>query len=245
MIYYLKGKQPNNPIQTPTKMPRTIAIGDIHGCADEFKELLNALELEPDDRVVQLGDLINRGPDSHGVLELAREYKIEAILGNHELRLLRSRQQGRNSLLKSYDYPTIKQLTDEDWAYLEALPKFKYGASNDVLMVHGGFLPGQPWQSQDVDTITKIQVIDKNGKAAKRSDAPNARPWADFWCGDPFVIYGHTPRPNVLERPGSIGIDTGCVYGGHLTAYVTDDRSLVQVRARKAYAHSSRLPDPV
>lgn len=226
-------------------MPRTIAIGDVHGCADEFEELLNALELEPEDRVVQLGDLVNRGPDSHLVLELAREYKVEAILGNHELRLLRAQREGRKDLLKDYDHKTIKELTDEDWDYLRALPKFTHGATRDIVMVHGGFLPGQPWQTQDIDTITSIQVIDKNGKAAKRSDAPDAQPWADFWGGKPFVIYGHTPRPNILERPGSIGIDTGCVYGGHLTAYIIDDGSLVQVRAKKAYAHSKRLPDPV
>lgn len=224
-------------------MPRTIAIGDVHGCADEFEELLNALELQPEDRVVQLGDLVNRGPDSHGVLELVREYKVEAILGNHELRLLRARGNGSKKQLKSYDHSTVKALTKEDWNFLGALPKFQYGPTEEIVMVHGGFLPDQPWLAQDIDTITKIQVIDKKGNAAKRSDAPGAKPWADFWGGRPFVIYGHTPRPNVLERPGSIGIDTGCVYGGHLTAYVIDDRSLVQVRARKAYANSNRLPD--
>lgn len=226
-------------------MPRTIAIGDVHGCSDEFEELLNALELKAEDRVVQVGDLVNRGPDSHGVLALAREFKVEAILGNHELRLLRGHREGQTKLLKSYDHPTIKSMTDDDWAFLEALPKFRYGPTRDLVMVHGGFMPNQPWQSQDLDLITSIQVIDKKGKPAKRSDAPNASPWADSWKGDPFVIYGHTPRPNILERPGSVGIDTGCVYGGHLTAYIIEDRSLVQVRARKAYAHSKRLPDPV
>lgn len=226
-------------------MPRTIAIGDVHGCADEFEELLNALELQPEDRVVQLGDLVNRGPGSHAVLELVREYKVESIIGNHELRLLRAKEKGRKSDLKDYDRSTMKELTDADWDYLDCMPKFEYGPTKDIVLVHGGFLPNQPWQSQEVDLITNIQVIDKKGNPAKRSDAPDAKPWADFWHGNPFVIYGHTPRPNVLERPGSIGIDTGCVYGGHLTAYVIDDRSLVQVRARKAYANSKRLPDPV
>jgi len=226
-------------------MPRTIAIGDVHGCADEFEELLNALELLPEDRVIQVGDLVNRGPDSHRVLALAREYQVEAILGNHELRLLRAYREGRKDLLKDYDAATIEQLTEEDWDFLGSLPKFKYGATSDTVIVHGGFLPDQPWQTQDIDIITTLQVIDKNGNPAKRSDAPDAPPWADSWEGKPFVIYGHTPRPNTLQRPGSIGIDTGCVYGGHLTAYITDDQSLVQVRARKIYAHSKRLPDPV
>ncbi len=226
-------------------MPRTIAIGDVHGCADEFEELLDALNICEGDRVIQVGDLVNRGPDSHRVLDLARIYGVEAILGNHEHRLLEARRQKRPSMLKDYDKDTVKQLTKEDWNYLEKLPKFKYEETIDTVFVHGGFLPHKPWRTQSIDIMTRIQVIDKNGKAAKRSDAPDAPPWADSWSGKPFAIYGHTPRPNVLERPGSIGIDTGCVYGGHLTAYIVEDQSLVQVRARKTYSHSKRLPDPV
>ncbi|MGJ8651626.1 MAG: metallophosphoesterase [Opitutaceae bacterium] len=226
-------------------MPRTIAIGDVHGCAEEFEELLDALNILEDDRVIQVGDLINRGPDSHRVLELARIYQVEAILGNHELRLLTAREENRPDLLKDYDKVTVDQLTASDWKYLEKLPKLIHQPENDTVFVHGGFIPNRPWQHQPAEIITSIQVIDKNGRAAKRSDAPNAPPWADTWIGSPFVIYGHTPRPNILERPGSIGIDTGCVYGGHLTAYIVEEKSLVQVRARKAYAHSKRLPDPV
>lgn len=226
-------------------MPRTIAIGDVHGCAIEFEELLEALELQPEDRVIQVGDLVNRGPDSHYVLELAREYKVEAILGNHELRLLAARREKRPELLKYYDPPTVRQLTAADWADLEQLPAYKYDAAIDTVFVHAGFLPDQPWHQQGLDITAHIQVIDANGRAAKRADAPDAPPWADSWHGSPFLVYGHTPRPNVLCRPGSIGIDTGCVYGGHLTAYIIEDQSFVQVRARKTYAHSKRLPDPV
>jgi len=226
-------------------MPRTIAIGDVHGCADEFEELLIALELEPEDRVIQVGDLVNRGPDSHRVIELAREYEVDAILGNHELRLLTARQKNKPNLLKDYDHATIEQLTTDDWKYLKTMPRFLYDAKIDTVIVHGGFLPDKPWQTQDLDLITTIQVIDKKGRPAKRSDAPDAAPWADSWGGSPFVVYGHTPRANVLERVGSIGIDTGCVYGGHLTAYMIEDHSLIQVRAHETYAHSKRLPDPV
>lgn len=226
-------------------MPRTIVIGDVHGCADEFEELLEALELAPDDRVIQVGDLINRGPHSHRTIELARLYKVECILGNHELRLLNAQSKKKQTTLKEYDYPTIKQLTKSDWKFLEKMPKYFYEPKIDTVIVHGGFLPNKPWKKQDVETITMIQVIDRHGRPAKRSDAPDAAPWADSWHGNPFVVYGHTPRPNVLERPGSIGIDTGCVYGGHLTAYIIEDKSLVQVRAKKTYAHSKRLPDPV
>jgi hypothetical protein len=224
---------------------RTIAIGDVHGCANEFQELLEKLHLRQGDRVIQLGDLINRGPDSHRSLELARAYKIEAIIGNHELRILTAHEQNTPKILKDYDLETIQQLTKKDWEYLKLLPNSIHDRASDTIFVHAGFVPDRPWQTQPLEVITQIQVVDKNGNAAKRSDCADGLPWADTWEGEPFAVYGHTPRPKVLKRPNSIGIDTGCVYGGHLTAYIIETQSIVQVRAHKAYAHSKRLPDPI
>jgi len=227
-------------------MGRIIAIGDVHGCHEEFEELIERLRVDPrTDRVIQLGDLVNRGPDSHRAIRLAEERGIESILGNHELRLLRARREGRDEALKDYDWTTLEQLSDDDWRYLEGLPRFKQAAYIDTVFVHGGFRPDEPWHRQSIDDITEIQVLDAHGRAAKQSDHPEQPPWADHWPGSPFVIYGHTPRSYVLRRRGSIGIDTACVYGGYLTAYVMPDQRFVHVRARQAYAHSKRLPDPV
>lgn len=226
-------------------MSRTIAIGDVHGCAEEFAQLLELIDPREEDRVIQLGDLINRGPDSHSVIRIARQYKVEAILGNHEHRILTALREKRPELLKDYDLETIKQLNNEDWIYLENLPKFKYSGLSDTVFIHGGFLPGQLWTNQSIEITTTIQVIDADGRPAKRSDAPDAPAWADSWKGPPFVIYGHTPRPEVYQLKDSIGIDTGCVYGGYLTAYIVEEKRLVQVRANRAYALSKRLPCPV
>ena len=226
-------------------MPRTIAIGDVHGCADELEELLEALNLKSGDRVIQLGDLVNRGPQSRRVIELVRAYKIESILGNHELRLLTAIRESRPEILKDYDLETIRQLHTEDWEYLERLPKFKFDGNRDIVFVHGGFLPNSPWYAQPIEVAVNIQVIDQCGNAAKRSDAPEASSWAKQWKGPPFVIYGHTPRPKVFKQKNSLGIDTGCVYGGKLTAYIIEEQTFVQVKAHRAYAHSKRLPDPV
>jgi hypothetical protein len=217
-------------------MPRIIAIGDVHGCALEFEKLLKALDLKSGERVIQLGDLINKGPDSHAAIELAREYNVEVILGNHELRLIRARQEQRPDILKSYDHATLKQLTEADWKFLEGLPQHRHAPELNTVFVHAGFLPDQAWYEQSIDVTVHIQVIDADGRAAKRSKAPDASAWADHWHGSPFVIYGHTPRRKVFKRPGSIGIDTGCVYGGHLTAFNLEDESLIQICARKAYA---------
>lgn len=214
---------------------RLIAIGDIHGCHLEFAELLTRLAPTRDDRLILLGDLVNRGPDSNRVLDLAREHRALALLGNHELRLLKHRRTGEKKYVKEGDAETAAKLRPEDWALLEAMPlTFEEPALNTVF-VHGGFLPSEPWQKQPPEVVTRIQVVDREGGAAKRADAPGAPLWADLWSGPPFVVYGHTPRPEVYKLKWSLGLDTACVYGGHLTAYVLPEKRFLSVKARQRY----------
>lgn len=214
---------------------RLIAVGDIHGCHVEFAELLTRLELTRDDRLVLLGDLVNRGPDSRRVIELAREHHARALLGNHELRLLKFRRTGDKKSLKNGDLDTFQQLRPEDWDFLERMPLTFEEPELNTVLVHGGFLPTEPWQKQPADVVTRIQVIEPDGRPAKRADAPDAPPWADLWSGPPFVVYGHTPRREIYKLKWSVGIDTGCVLGGYLTALVLPEKRFVQVKARQRY----------
>ncbi len=214
---------------------RLIAIGDIHGCHQEFSELLAQLAPTPEDRVVLLGDLINRGPDSHKVIELARECQALALMGNHELRLLKFRRTGDDRYLKEHDLDTFAQLKPADWDFIEKMPLTFAAPELNVVFVHGGFLPGPPWQKQPAEVVTRIQVIDREGKPAKRADVPGAPLWADLWSGPPFVVYGHTPRPEIYKLKWSVGIDTACVLGGHLTAYVLPEKRFVQIKAHQRY----------
>ena len=169
---------------------RTIAIGDIHGCHEEFEALLARLNITNEDTLILLGDLVNRGPSSRRTLDIAKKLDVICLLGNHEY---------------------------------------------DTVFVHGGFVPDKPWESQNADTVTRIQVIDDFGKPAKRAACPDGEPWAHRWQGPPFVVYGHTPRPDIYNLEWSVGIDTACVMGGHLTAYILPDRRFVQVRAKQRY----------
>ncbi|HEY1791808.1 MAG TPA: metallophosphoesterase [Opitutaceae bacterium] len=214
---------------------RLIAVGDIHGCHAEFSELIGSLGLAGADRMVLLGDLVNRGPDSRRVIELARTHAAASLMGNHELRLLKYRRTGDRKVLKDHDLETAESLGPADWAYLEAMPLTYLEPELNTVFVHGGFLPGEPWQRQPAEVATRIQVIDDEGRPRKRADAPGAAPWADLWNGPPFVVYGHTPRPEVYKLKWSIGIDTGCVMGGYLTAYVLPQKRIVQVKARQRY----------
>jgi serine/threonine protein phosphatase 1 len=214
---------------------RLIAIGDIHGCHREFEDLLGKLELTKPDRVVLLGDLVNRGPDSAKVIALAREHTQLALLGNHELRLLNYRKTGDPTHLKKSDYETLKQLDHRDWAYMSTMPLTFHDAARGVVLVHGGFLPGVPWRRQAARIVTRIQAIAKDGTLVKRSEDPSAPHWSDLWSGPPFVVYGHTPRPEVSRLKWSLGIDTACVMGGSLSACILPEKRIVQVRAREKY----------
>lgn len=214
---------------------RLIAIGDIHGCHLEFAELLGRLALTKVDRLILLGDLVNRGPDSSRVIDLARENNAIALLGNHELRLLKYRRTGEKKYIKETDLETFQKLRPEDWAFLEAMPLTFEEPELNTVFVHGGFLPAEPWQKQPAEIVTRIQVIDRDGRPARRSDQPDAPPWADLWSGPPFVVYGHTPRPEVYKLKWSLGIDTGCVLGGFLTAFELPEKRFLQVKARQRY----------
>jgi diadenosine tetraphosphatase ApaH/serine/threonine PP2A family protein phosphatase len=214
---------------------RLIAVGDIHGCADEFEELLDRVDLRPSDRLVLLGDLVNRGPDSLRVVQLARKHATVALLGNHELRLLNFRKTDDPTHLKRSDHATIEQLDSKGWDYLERMPLTYEDEDLGVVLVHGGFLPDQPWRKQVARVVTRIQVVDQDGEPRKRSEAPGAPHWSEIWRGPPFVIYGHTPRDEVARTKWTIGIDTGCVLGGALTAFVLPEGRLVRVKARRRY----------
>lgn len=214
---------------------RLIAIGDIHGCHLEFAELLARLALTRSDRLILLGDLVNRGPDSCKVIDLARENRAIALLGNHELRLLKYRRSGDRKYIKETDLETFPKLRPEDWTFLEAMPLTFEEPELNTVFVHGGFLPSEPWQKQSAEIVTRIQVIDRDGRPGRRADQPEAPPWADLWSGPPFVVYGHTPRPEVYKLKWSLGIDTGCVIGGFLTAFELPEKRFLQVKARQRY----------
>lgn len=214
---------------------RLIAIGDIHGCYAELTELLERVEPAKEDQLVFLGDLVNRGPDSLRVIDLARQHRALCLLGNHELRLLNYRRTKDPEYLKESDEDTYAKLRPEDWAFLEQMPLTHSVEELQTVFVHGGFLPSEPWQNQPANVVTRIQVIDREGRPRKRADCEDCPAWADLWSGPPFVVYGHTPRSEIYKLKWSVGIDTACVMGGYLTAYILPEKRFVQVKARRRY----------
>lgn len=225
----------------PAATGRTLIIGDIHGCADELELLLEKFQPAPEDRLIAVGDLINRGPSSERVLLLARRHGIIPILGNHERRFLAAKSGKASRILKNGDRKSYRQLVDADWDWVASWPHVLDLPELNALVVHGGFAPFLEWSAQRPDVVTRIQVLTRKLRPAKRSESPTGRPWADLWDGPQHVYYGHTPRREVLHHPHATGLDTGCVYGGHLTAILLPQRELIQVKACDAYLKSPAL----
>ncbi len=219
------------------------AIGDIHGEREKLDALLAALDLRATDRLIFLGDYVDRGPDPHGVverlIEVARERECVFLLGNHEAMFLdflgwRGASyfggdafllNGGDRTLASYGY------FDEPGRRFElpaAHEVFYRGlrlwhVEGDYLFVHAG--------------LNERLLDETDLKWALRRSRPEDLLWARSSGDLPHrlgvtLVYGHTPAPDLQVRwnpPFSIGIDTGACYGGRLTALRLPDESIVQV----------------
>jgi hypothetical protein len=244
--------------------PRTIVIGDVHGCLAELQELLEATSPGPGDRVVFLGDLLDRGPDPVGVLHLVRSLGAECVLGNHEEKHLRyAAHEARRLAEPRYRNPMRPfdakraaehaRLTRDDLLWLAALPRWIVLGGRWVA-VHGGLVPGLPLSAQPSDWAVKLRYVDAAGRPAPReagdSGAPGVRRWAEAWTGPDSVVYGHFPvgrgairRDEPRSGVVCMGIDTGCVYGGALTALLLPAVEVVQVRSRQRGGRAPEAED--
>src|SRR5579863_8115395 len=122
-------------------MARTVIVGDVHGCAGELEELLEKVRFDSGkDRLVSVGALVVRGPDSPGTLDLVRKVGGTAARGNHEERLLAHRHRGK---AVSADHERVaRQLSDVHWKMLEAMPLWLRLPEHGLLVVHAGVIPG-------------------------------------------------------------------------------------------------------
>ena len=230
-----------------TLATRSIFIGDVHGCAEELVDLLSTVEHAPSDRVFFVGDLVARGPDSRRVLQIYRSVGARGVLGNHEDRLLESRAARRAGQpgphLGASHAHLMDQLDDEDWELLEALPLTLDVPEHRIRIVHAGLVPGVPLERQERHHLLKMRALESDGTPTSKW---RPRSWAEHYSGEPHVIFGHNAVSGLQLHPSATGLDTGCVYGGRLTALVLAEhqlvpevaerpRHLVSVPARRRY----------
>jgi serine/threonine protein phosphatase 1 len=203
---------------------RTIAIGDVHGCSAALRALLEVIDPGPKDTLVTLGDYIDRGPDSKGVLdlliELAGRCDLVPLLGNHEELLLvsRSSRQALETWLRCGGVEAVRSygwvhggtrrglgnlIPDRHWQFLAGCRAFH--ETDTHLFLHAGYLPNLPLEAQPVE-ILRWRV----------TDASTALPH----CSGKVAVVGHTPQKSgqVLDLGFLVCIDTNCSRGGWLTA---------------------------
>ena len=213
-------------------MKRTIIIGDLHGCHDEALELLDRLAVTKNDRVVFAGDLVDRGPKPRECVELAMKW--EAILGNHEEKHLQQRKRKDEDL--SPDHLTTRRaLSDEHYSYFAKLPLFIRFPEANAVVVHAGVLPEIEIEKQDAYHLLHAQCVrPPEKKSYWPSKAPTTHTfWTNHWKGPERVIFGHTVTDQPLVTPFAVGIDTGCAFGGALTAVVLPSWEIVSVPSRQ------------
>lgn len=225
---------------------RTIFIGDLHACHDELNDLLEKVAYCRGDRVVSVGDVIVRGPEPQKTVALLRSIGAVAVRGNHEDRVLRYLDSlagiGRTQASEQTK-AAAHALTEDDVTWLRSLPLWLDFPDHRVRVVHAGVLPDVPIEKQAPEVLMTIRCIGKNGRPVAKREGPV---WGRLYSGPPHVVFGHNARPEPQIWASATGIDTGCVYGGHLTAMVLPNGQLpppkserlnvlVGVRARRVY----------
>jgi diadenosine tetraphosphatase ApaH/serine/threonine PP2A family protein phosphatase len=211
-------------------MNRTLVIGDIHGCYDELLDLMEQAGMDEGDRVVAVGDLIVKGPKSREVLELfSSDNRFSSVAGNHDLTILRH-WRGEEVELTPEQERALSELDagrERYRLYLESLP-FMIDLG-EQLVVHAGLRPEVPLASQSVDDLTELRTL-----GADRTSR-DGTPWYERYDGERLVLFGHWPALALRRARRAVGIDTGCVYGNRLTAYVIETGESITVPARRAY----------
>ena len=230
-------------------------MGDIHGCRVEFEQLLTQLRFDPaGDQLHLVGDLVNRGPDSLGTLRLARALNARAVLGNHDLHLLHvyagSRAQKPGDTL---DELLAAPDAGELCSWLAAQPFVRTLA--DIYVIHAGVHPA--WMEPAAELAasdpfapdaaalfaTGVRYCDTAGRQPA-PDADDRRasfvPWFQHYDArrhnERTVVFGHWAAMGLVERTYLRGLDTGCVWGGRLTAWIAEDDRLAHVAAAQAYS---------
>ena len=221
---------------------RTLFIGDVHGCASELDALLEECGWQPGERVVLVGDLVAKGPDSAGVVSRARELGLQAVRGNHDEHVLRWHQghQKPGKKLKPEHQQVLDTLTPEDWKYLDSLPLYLRLPELNAIAVHGGVVPGVPLKEQRQEHLLNLRSITLDGKPSKR--VADGWPWASLWKGPELILFGHDAVRGLQRHKHAYGLDSGCVYGGRLTAYVLPEGRFYSVPAKRAYLNMGGSP---
>jgi diadenosine tetraphosphatase ApaH/serine/threonine PP2A family protein phosphatase len=241
--------------------------------ADELDRLVTALAPVTGDRFLFLGDLVDKGPESLGVLRRIRDLMARfpgsfSICGNHEESAIRLNVKALKAgtwtgIGKAEKETWLTQATAEDFAFLASFPLYaRPFGDRSVLMVHGGLFPAYfehysglpiltPWwqtekgkQMDRARRFLRVRHVSATGDMVTLGEeGETTRPWTDWYDGrEGTVFYGHAPQRSgePLVRPHSVGLDTGAVFGGRLTAAVLSPATEVRMVSVPAHGGFSK-----
>ncbi|MDA3627229.1 polynucleotide kinase-phosphatase [Saccharopolyspora sp. WRP15-2] len=238
-------------------------IGDVHGCRAELEELLGdlgyAIERDGEQRAVGaahsagrravfVGDLVDRGPDTPGVLRLVMGMVAAGtalvVCGNHDDKLARALR-GRNVGLGHGLAESLAQLSAEPADFRKQVEEFCGGLiahyvldGGKLVVAHAG-LP-ERYHGRASGTVRGFALYGETTGETDEYGLPVRYPWADEYRGGAMVLYGHTPVPEAEWINGTMCLDTGCVFGGKLTALRYPEREVVSVAAQRVWYEPSR-----
>ncbi len=236
-------------------------IGDVHGCFNELCTLLEKLgyavsrdasapsAMPPSGRrAVFLGDLVDRGPATPAVLRLAmnmvRSGHALCVPGNHDVKLMR-KLRGKNVQLKHGLERSVEQLEPEPDDFKAQVAEFIDGLvshyvldDGNLVVAHAGMR--EALQGRGSGGVREFALYGESTGEIDDFGLPVRYNWAADYRGQTMVVYGHTPVPNAEWVNRTICIDTGCVFGGSLTALRYPERELVEVEAERMYYEPSR-----
>ena len=238
-------------------------IGDVHGCHAELVELLTRLgydvaedgsgAIHPEGRrAVFLGDLVDRGPDTPAVLRLVMQMVARGtaicVPGNHENKLVRALR-GRKVQIAHGLAESLAQLESETPEFRARVVEFLDGLISHFVLDDGRLVVAHAGMRAEMQgrASAAVRSFALFGETTGETDEfglPVRYPWAREYRGAAMVVYGHTPVPDARWVNGTIDIDTGCVYGGALTALRYPEKELVSVPAARTYYEPVRpVPD--
>ena len=232
-------------------------IGDVHGCLAELEKLLTTLgyELErdaegraagvrhPERRAVFVGDLVDRGPDTPGVLRLVMGMVAAGtafcVSGNHEAKLLRALR-GKNVKVNHGLAESLAQLARETDEFRAEVERFIDGLISHyvldggrLVVAHAGLI--EAYHGRASGRVREFCLYGQTTGETDEYGLPVRYPWAQEYRGRAMVLYGHTPVPRAEWLNNTLCLDTGCVFGGRLTALNYPERNVVSVPATRVY----------
>ncbi|RUQ96785.1 polynucleotide kinase-phosphatase [Labedella endophytica] len=234
------------------------AIGDVHGCRSELETLLGELgyviERDSDGRPVDaahpegrraifLGDLVDRGPDVVGVLRLAMGMvgsgNALAVPGNHESKLVRALRGAKVTVSHGLE-ETLAQLSAETPEFRDAVAAFCYDLVSHLVLDGGRLVVAhaglkEQYHGRASGRVRNFALYGETTGETDEFGLPIRYPWAVDYRGSATVLYGHTPVPSVEWVNNTACLDTGCVFGGALSAMRYPEREVVSVPAEQVW----------